>query len=79
MFERSKLELLRDVSVTRIGDTLSYGFPQTDCNKQSLKPDFINSTGAYTGICYEMEDYKATYSNGIYHPMDDLQSPQLNK
>ena len=29
MFERSKLESLRDVSVTRIGDTLSYGFPQT--------------------------------------------------
>ena len=30
MFERSKLESLRDVSVTRIGDTLSYGFPQTE-------------------------------------------------
>ena len=29
MFDRSKLESLRDVSVTRIGDTLSYGFPQT--------------------------------------------------
>ena len=30
MFDRSKLESLRDVSVTRIGNTLSYGFPQTD-------------------------------------------------
>ena len=29
MFDRSKLESLRDVSATRIGDTLSYGFPQT--------------------------------------------------
>ena len=29
MFDRSKLESLRDESVTRIGDTLSYGFPQT--------------------------------------------------
>ena len=29
MFDRSKLESLRDVSVTRIGDTLSYGFPET--------------------------------------------------
>ena len=30
MFDRSKLESLRDVSVTRIGDTLSYSFPQTE-------------------------------------------------
>ena len=30
MFDRSKLESLRDVSVTRIGDAFSYGFPQTD-------------------------------------------------
>ena len=29
MFDRSKFESLRDVSVTRIGDILSYGFPQT--------------------------------------------------
>ena len=29
MCDRSKLEPLRDVRVTRIGDTLSYGFPQT--------------------------------------------------
>ena len=29
MFERSKIESLRDVSITRIDDTLSYGFPQT--------------------------------------------------
>ena len=28
-FELSKSESLRDVSVTRIGDTFSYGFPQT--------------------------------------------------
>ena len=27
MFDRSKLESLRDVSVTRISDTFSYGFP----------------------------------------------------
>ena len=26
MFERSKLEPLRDVRVTRIGDSISYGF-----------------------------------------------------
>ena len=30
MFDRSKLESLCDVSVTRIGDTLSYGSPQTE-------------------------------------------------
>ena len=30
MFDRSKLESLRDVSVTSIGDTLSHGFPKTD-------------------------------------------------
>ena len=29
MFKRSKLESKGDVSVTRIGDTLSHGFPQT--------------------------------------------------
>ena len=29
MFDRSKLESLCDVKVTRIGDTLSYGLPQT--------------------------------------------------
>ena len=29
MFDCSKLESLRDVSITRIDDTLSYGFPQT--------------------------------------------------
>ena len=29
MFDRSKLESLRDVCVTRIGDTLSCGFLQT--------------------------------------------------
>ena len=48
MFERSKLESLRDVSVTRIGNTLSFGFPQTVLsenvstvkyqNFESLKP-----------------------------------------
>ena len=36
MFERSKLESLRDVGVTRIGDTLSYGFLQTDQYQQHL-------------------------------------------
>ena len=30
MFDCSKSESLRDVSVTKIGDALSYGFPQTD-------------------------------------------------
>ena len=30
MFERLKIESLRDVGITRIGDTLSYGFPQTE-------------------------------------------------
>ena len=30
MFDHSKLESLRDVSVTRIGDGLSYGFPHTE-------------------------------------------------
>ena len=29
MFDLSKLESLRDVNVTRIGDALSYDFPQT--------------------------------------------------
>ena len=29
VFEHLKSELLRDVSVSRIGNTLSYGFPQT--------------------------------------------------
>ena len=39
MFELSKSESLRDVSITRIGDTLSYGFPQTDMEiqKEALK------------------------------------------
>ena len=32
MFDRSKLESLGDVSVTRIGDTLPHGFPQTEFN-----------------------------------------------
>ena len=31
MFDRWKLGSLRDASVTRIGDTLSYSFPQTAC------------------------------------------------
>ena len=29
MFDHSKLESLHDVNITRISDTLSYGFPQT--------------------------------------------------
>ena len=29
MFDRSKLESLRDVSIIRIGDTFSHDFPQT--------------------------------------------------
>ena len=39
MFERSKSESLRDVSVTRIGDALSYGFPWTDFVNFSLPID----------------------------------------
>ena len=34
MSERSKLKSLRDVNVTRISDTLSYGFPQTATAEQ---------------------------------------------
>ena len=37
MFDRSKLESLRDVSVTRIGDTFSYGFPQTVLHLTTLR------------------------------------------
>ena len=33
MLERSKLESLRNVSITRIGDALSYGFLQTEYHK----------------------------------------------
>ena len=32
IFEHLKLESRRDVSITSIGDTLSYGFPQTVCD-----------------------------------------------
>ena len=41
MFERSKLESLRDVSITRIGDTLSYDFTQAN----------------FSFICYFWPDY----------------------
>ena len=37
MFEDSKLESLLDVSVIRIGDALSYGFPQTELRPLVLK------------------------------------------
>ena len=57
VFERSKLESIHDISVTRIGDTLSYGFAQTDCivNAKSTKLqfslvryiDFCNNCGAH--------------------------------
>ena len=45
MFDRSKLESLRDVSVTRIGDTFSYGFPKTEfrniyANEKKIVPKF---------------------------------------
>ena len=41
MFDLSKFESLHDVSVTRIGDTLSYGFLQTEvvlviCNRHEI-------------------------------------------
>ena len=36
MFECSKSESLHDVSMKRIGDTLSYGFPQTELESFAL-------------------------------------------
>ena len=51
MFERSKLESLRDVSVTRIGDTLSFGFPQAVWQNASCSHDFDwNATKDKTNI-----------------------------
>ena len=43
-FERSKSESLRDVTVTRIGYALSYGFPQTEYGKRNnlLTESFIS-------------------------------------
>ena len=40
MFDRSKLESVCDISVTRIGDTLSYGFPQAVLTH--LPPDWAD-------------------------------------
>ena len=37
IFERSKPESLGDVSITRIGDTLSYGFLQIACTLKDFK------------------------------------------
>ena len=38
MFDRSKLESLRDVSVTRIGDTFPVdGFPQTELRGHTVE------------------------------------------
>ena len=44
MFDCSKSESLRDVNVTRIGDALSYGFPQTalSANKSTMGPRFLD-------------------------------------
>ena len=39
MFDHSKLESLRYVSVTRIGGTYSHGFPQTDWNLVTFEGD----------------------------------------
>ena len=53
MFNRSKLESLRDVSVTRIGDALSYGFPQTVLGSTSLytRDQWVPST--FQGSLFE--------------------------
>ena len=51
MFDRSKLESLRDVSVTRIGDTISYGFPQTEGTCEA-NPAGENSSFIFT-VCAE--------------------------
>ena len=52
MFDRSKLESLRDVSVTRIGDTLSYGFPQTVFEVWKHSTDKMKESGpcAHCGV-----------------------------
>ena len=47
MSDRSKLESLRDVSVTRIGDTLSCGFPQTDSSLNVLQISFFTQFHNY--------------------------------
>ena len=44
MFERSELESLRDVSVTRIGDTFSFGFPQTVLEYSYFHIDMVVSS-----------------------------------
>ena len=50
MFDRSKLESLRDVNVTKIGDTLFYGFPQTGLWKESFKEEPKNFTKFQTAV-----------------------------
>ena len=43
MFDRSKLESLCDVSITRIGDTLSCGFPQTALAVSSIRESKVRA------------------------------------
>ena len=47
MSEHLKSESLRDVSVTRIGDTLSYGFPQTGYVNQ--RKDYLDEVSDLVG------------------------------
>ena len=48
MFERSKSESLRDVSVTRIGDTFSHGFLLTELGKSEKLPNSTNESDLLT-------------------------------
>ena len=57
MFDRSKLESLRDVSVTRIGDTLSYGFPEIVYIVKSLWLWFIENLPNYTYVAGEQQSW----------------------
>ena len=42
MFDHSKLESLRYVSLTRIGDTFRHGFPQTERERSKFSPILCN-------------------------------------
>ena len=57
MLDRSKLESLRDVSVTRIGDTLSCGFPQTE---KIRKRELFNTYSRKQPDLYYFETIKMT-------------------
>ena len=68
MFERSKFGSLRNVSVTRIGDTggdtLSYGFPLTVC-----RPSNMNSFTIFIQRNSLVDNHSAKYKH--YIDMDD--------